>query len=309
MGATKRKATEEDVRKMSRGLMVNHGIVAGSVSLQDAARGLSSGGHDMESLSAALGDVELLAPEQSEDEAEQEADAEGEEEEEEVIDKNSRGSKKTKWWDRDRSVNKVHKQMRTIYDKMLGAAKAELQKTEELVADVRGMSSRSKKQLEGDLTILQSRTTCLQKVLERSDSLKQYLATFDGVPLSDKASSKSDPVKVLGKAAPSRTFRQLRAFSDWDIEVEQLLEAQSSEELETSKTAVNEIFKAPIADLCKCRCLQRNSKPSNLRPLTAGRRLVPSARLDFCRAFGGLDPMGGSPYWGDVCITVSATRS
>ena len=64
-GSTKRKATEDDIKKMSRNMMLGHDEVAGAQTLQEAARALRGG---MEGPSAALGDVEAMAPEEEDGE-------------------------------------------------------------------------------------------------------------------------------------------------------------------------------------------------------------------------------------------------
>ena len=108
MGISKKKATNDDVTKMSRGLMLNHQDIAGAnVSLAGAATSLA-GGLGMEGTS--ISNVKGLVREDSEGEpSHKEEEAEGDEENGEA----ERNKKILKFWDRDRAVNKAQKSLKT----------------------------------------------------------------------------------------------------------------------------------------------------------------------------------------------------
>ena len=81
----------------------------------------------MEGLSTTLADVEALAPE-SEGSDQEKGDAEQEEDED--AEPKSK-SKTTKWWDRDRHVNKAHKTLTTAYEKLCESANSQLARCKE----------------------------------------------------------------------------------------------------------------------------------------------------------------------------------
>ena len=85
------------------------------------------GGEAMEGLSTTLADVEALAPE-SEGSDQEKGDAEQEEDED--AEPKSK-SKTTKWWDRDRHVNKAHKTLTTAYEKLCESANSQLARCKE----------------------------------------------------------------------------------------------------------------------------------------------------------------------------------
>ena len=118
-GASKKKGTEEDVRKMAKGLTLDHDKVAGAGSLLDAAQNFR-GGSGMEGLTSILGDVQALLPESdAEDGPDQEGEEAAEEgEDEEGKDQEELVTKKQKWFDRDRAVSKANKMLVATYDKM-----------------------------------------------------------------------------------------------------------------------------------------------------------------------------------------------
>jgi hypothetical protein len=108
-GQQTKKATAEDVEKMSKSLMVNHDKIQGRVSESEAARSFVSS-DNMDGISITLNDVSLLVPdEDAQDEAEEDAEEKDEEGEEDTTEKKS----KKKWFDRDREVNKAQRQMRS----------------------------------------------------------------------------------------------------------------------------------------------------------------------------------------------------
>ena len=247
VSSQKKKATEADMQKMARTLMVNHDNAPGSMDLHDAARGLV-GSHEMEGLSSTLADVEALAPDSDASEPEKE-DAEEQDEDEDVESKPKQMPKKEKWWDRDRHVNKAHKTLTTAYEKLYESASSQLSKCKEIEKEVSALSRKDKKIVEGDLAILQSRYACLQKLWGSEEGLRDYIRDFDAPAPSDAASSKSDGMRALGKAAPSASFRSLKTFASHKAKLDDVLEAESTEEIEAAKKTVNDVFRAPIADI------------------------------------------------------------
>ena len=181
----KKKATEAEVQKMARTLMVNHDSAPGSMDLHDAARGMV-GSHDMEGLSSTLADVEALAPDSEGSEPEKD-DAEQDEDEDVEL---KLKPKKAKWWDRDRHVNKAHKTLMTAYEKLYESASSQLSKCKEVEKEVSALPRKDKKIVEGDLAILQSRYACLQKLWETEEGLRDYIRDFDAPAPSDAAASK-----------------------------------------------------------------------------------------------------------------------
>ena len=109
------------------------------------------------------------------------------------------------------------------------------------------MGEKEKKQVEGDRVIMVSRETCLNLLFGAPNPLKQCIASFDECLESTRPSV--DSQAALGRAAPSRTFRQLRTFNEWLSEIEQILECQSVKDLEQAKVTLNHHFKGPVSDL------------------------------------------------------------
>ena len=115
-GASKKKATAEDVQKMAKGLMMNRDSVGrrASMSLETAAVRLNSNA-DLQGVEAALADVAALHEEtDDEDEAEDEADekADNDDDDDNEDEGRRKGGKKPKkgtWFDRDRQVNRAQK--------------------------------------------------------------------------------------------------------------------------------------------------------------------------------------------------------
>ena len=114
------------------------------------------------------------------------------------------------------------------------------------------LAAPQKKLVEGDLTILQSRLQCLEKIFESSSSLSSYLALWNEpstVSGAAGASSRGDSAKLLGKSPPARTFMKLRVLAEWEDEIDNVLECDSVDAIEQLKTRLSEVFKQPVADL------------------------------------------------------------
>ena len=239
----KAKASEEDVRKMSRGIMFNHQDMAGSLGLNGAAKNLV-GSDGLEGLSAALGDVERLAPELSDGEMPEEEPEEGEGD-------GCDEPKAPKWWDQSRALNKAHKALVQTYDKLHENAKAELKKMQDLHKQYQKCSVKERQQMAGDAQILQTRMMCLEKVFDAAESLQGFINGFDATvatPVPDSASLTSDSMGLLGKAAPCANFRKLKVFRDLRSDIEKTWECKTLEELEAHKSSWGDL-KAPVSDL------------------------------------------------------------
>ena len=245
-GASQKKATEQQVGKMAKGLMMNHNKVAGGVALPDAARSLLSGGAGLEGSVASLTNVEALLPDDVDcnmEEAAEEA-AEGEADDAEAEAKPMR----TKWFDRDRSLNKVHKQMVAMYEKTRTSASEELKKMVEQEKEAKSLSSQGRKSIATDLAVLQPRQKFLEALFEPGDDrLKSLIAGVQAAGGS-QASSKGDPLALLGKSGPCRLYKDLVTFSSWLDCIDKILQAEDADALESAKKACSDL-KAPIADL------------------------------------------------------------
>ena len=250
-GQEKKKGTDDDVRKMSRGIMSLHDQMPASVTLEEAGQAMrGSGARQMEGASAALMDVKQLAPPtDSEDERDENVEQEeGEEEASEDKDKKAAKGKK-KWFDRDRSVNRMHKSLRSSFDKMKESAETEIKKMKDLSQDVDKLPPKDAKLLSGDKSILVARLNCLEATLATRASLQDVIASYDeGKDASGNVSSTHDPLRGLGKAPPSRTFRDLKTFEEWRELLETVHEANTSDDLEKVKSACL-VVRSPLADL------------------------------------------------------------
>ena len=277
-GASKKKATAEDVQKMAKGLMMNHDSVGGhaSMSLETAAVRLNSNA-DLQGVEAALADVAALREEtDGEDEAEDEADEktdndDDDDNEDEGRRKGGKKPKKGTWFDRDRQVNRAQKALLGQHDKLLASAKDEVSTAAALRKDVQQLSAKDKKLVEGDLLILTRRELCLCATLEGERELRSVLASYDDSGLPSAASAASDPLKGLGKAPPTRTFRDLKPFSVWKEEIDAVLDCQSNDDIEK----ITGDCRGPLADLvgatksaCKdlSRALQAIKKAASQKP-------------------------------------------
>ena len=243
-GASKKKATAEDVQKMAKGLMMNHDSVGGhaSMSLETAAVRLNS--NDLQGVEAALADVAALREEtDDEDEAEDEADEktdndDDDDNEDEGRRKGGKKPKKGTWFDRDRQVNRAQKAFPGQHDKLLASAKDEVNTAAALRKDVQQLSAKDKKLVEGDLLILTRRELCLCATLEGERELRSVLASYDDSGLPSAASAASDPLKGLGKAPQTRTFRDLKPFSVWKEEIDAVPIARVTTTLRRSRKSV-----------------------------------------------------------------------
>ena len=240
-------------KKMAKNVCMDHDVIAGGRGLQDVAKDLA-GGLGMEGAFSALGNVENLAPEPEEDDDDEEDGVSGDDQEQaesesgddEDANPKKKGGKR-RWFDRDREVNKAYKAVKMTYDKLWSAANSERAKIETTKKELEGLGAKEKKQVEGDRIIMVSRETCLNLLFGAPNPLKQYIASFDEGLESTRSSV--DSRAALGRAAPSRTFRQLRTFNEWLSEIEQILECQSVKDLEQAKVTLNNHFKGPISDL------------------------------------------------------------
>ena len=278
-GASKKKATEEDVRKMAKGLTLDHDKVAGAGSLLDAAQNFRSGS-GMEGLTSILGDVQALLPESdAEDGPEQEGEEAAEEgEDEEGKDQEELVTKKQKWFDRDRAVSKANKILVATYDKMFKTSTTELDKMEKMLKDYDGLTPSERKQLEGDVTILRSRLACLQAVHGTDDALKRLIAEVEragektAASPPSSASSAADPMRGLGRAPPCGSYKKLRTMQAWRNHADSVLECQTLAEIEKVKSDAAD-YKNPIADLVAASKTASSDVSKGLKALQAARKL------------------------------------
>ena len=248
-GTSKKKVNDADAAKMGRGLLANHDKIASISSLEEAGQTML-GSQGMDGAAATLGDVEQLAPQTPSQEAESEQEGEevsenggsdGEKEKEKKA--------KRKWWDRDRAVNRMHKSLRAGHDKLKETATQMVTRMESMCQQTSSLVEKDLKQVEGERMILLSRLNCLKATLATPDKLKEFIVSYDEAPSAPgAASASSDPLRGLGKAPPSRTFRQLETFSTWQEEIETALQANSSDELELVKSKCGDL-RSPLADL------------------------------------------------------------
>ena len=278
-GASKKKATEEDVRKMAKGLTLDHDKVAGAGSLLDAAQNFRSGS-GMEGLTSILGDVQALLPESdAEDGPDQEGEEAAEEgEDEEGKDQEELVTKKQKWFDRDRAVSKANKMLVATYDKMFKTSTTELDKMEKMLKDYDGLTPSERKQLEGDVTILRSRLACLQAVHGTDDALKRLIAEVErasektAASPPSSASSTADPMRGLGRAPPCGSYKKLRTMQAWRNHADSVLECQTLAEIEKVKSDAAD-YKNPIADLVAASKTASSDVSKGLKALQAARKL------------------------------------
>ena len=136
--ATQKKASEKDIAATTKGLMMNHmqRYMHGGLDLTDASRSLASGGASLEGAASSLTDVRALLPEDLDDENEGE-EADNEEEKDKEEGEEPKPKAKTKWFDRDRALSKVNKQMQSALDKQREAAEKALKAIAEQQAEIK----------------------------------------------------------------------------------------------------------------------------------------------------------------------------
>ena len=274
-GASKKKATEEDVRKMARGLTLDHDQVAGAASLRETAQNFRSGS-GMEGLTAALGNVRSLLPESDAEEEAEKEEQEEEGEEQEMEEDPRKRKEKDRWFDRDRAVSKANKLLIGSYDKLFKTSSSELDKMEQLLKDFQDLPASERKQLEGDVTILRSRLSCLQAVHGPDDALKRLIGeverTSEKAASPSSASSAADPMRGLGKAPPCGSYKKLRTMQAWRNHADSVLECQTLAEIEQVKAAASD-YKNPISDLVAASKTASNDVAKGLKALQAARKL------------------------------------
>lgn len=181
--------------------------------------------------------------------SEKSSDHEGSDAEKEKDKLDQSEKKRKKWWDRDRAVNRMHKTLRGGHDKLKETATRMVGKMESMCQQTSSLAEKDLKQVEGERMILVSRMNCLKATLDTPEKLKEFIVGYDEAPsVPGAASASSDPLRGLGKAPPSRTFRQLQTFCTWLEEIETALQANSADELEHVKNKCADL-KSPLADL------------------------------------------------------------
>lgn len=158
-GQTQKKATEEQVKKMAKGLMLNHDKMQGALTSTEVSQTLRTT-DDMDGISAALGDVSMLVPEDGE-EKQAEAETPEKEDEEEAEEKKP---KREKWFDKDRQVLKAHRALEAALGKVRSSADQAKEQLASALQKVDSLNEAQKKQVRGEVLIGQSRLECLEKV-------------------------------------------------------------------------------------------------------------------------------------------------
>ena len=263
-GASQRKATAEQCSKMAKPLQSNFDKMVG-MDMKDAARNLS-GELGMSGAATSLSDIRALLPDDDESDAEpalksksktadkSEAEAEEGDGADDPNDEGNpgtgkgRGKSNIKWFDRDRAVNRAHKSLQQALTKTQEAAQVEVRRLEDILRDVDTLHGQEKKDMQGDIMIATSRKRCMEILFEKQEAMDEYIKSFTDSGAGSGVSSKSDPVRALGRALPSRLYRDLKVFDEWKDMVERILDCDSADSIEQAKTACNDV-KGPITDL------------------------------------------------------------
>ena len=198
-GQQTKKATAEDVEKMSKSLMVNHDKIQGGISEAEAARTFASA-DNMDGISIALNDVSLLVPDEDDgqDEGEENPEDKDEEAEEEAEKKSKR-----KWFDRDREVNKAQRQMHTALSQVQTKASAVKEQLEKVLAEVAAMPTNQKESLRGEVVIGQARLDCLQKLYGTEEALQTHIRSVASKALPSARSSTGTAADPHARASRS----------------------------------------------------------------------------------------------------------
>ena len=245
-GATQKKASEKDIAGMTKGLMMNHNAMHGGLDLTDASRSLASGGASLEGAASSLTDVRALLPEDLDDENEGE-EADNEEEKDKEEGEEPKPKAKTKWFDRDRALSKVNKQMQSALDKQREAAEKALKVIGEQQAEIKVLPAHNRKTVSTDLAILTQRQMFTDALFGPDEKLRGLILQVTAVGGS-QASFKGDPASLLGKSGPCRLYKELVTFDRWQSASSSILHAEDEDGLERCKKECNEM-KAPIVDL------------------------------------------------------------
>ncbi|CAL1151620.1 unnamed protein product [Cladocopium goreaui] len=246
-GQQTKKATAEDVEKMSKSLMVNHDKIQGGVSESEAARSFVSS-DNMDGISITLNDVSLLVPdEDAQDEAEEDAEEKDEEGEEDTTEKKS----KKKWFDRDREVNKAQRQMSTALSQVQTKASAVKEQLEKVLAEVAALPTNQQESLKGEEVIVQARLECLQKLYGSEEALQTHIRSIASKALSSARSSTgtaADPSICLGLAAPCQSYQKLITFEACKSTAGRVLDCSDLEGIERVKKEAADA-RSPIVEL------------------------------------------------------------
>ena len=248
-GQTQKKATEEQVKKMAKGLMLNHDKMQGALTSTEVSQTLRTT-DDMDGISAALGDVSMLVPEDGE---EKQAEAETPEKEDDVEEAEEKKPKKEKWFDKDRQVLKAHRALEAALGKVRSSADQAKEQLASALQKVDSLNEAQKKQVRGEVLIGQSRLECLEKVYGTNLDLSVFIselkkaASTQGVG-GQSVSSTADPMKAFLSAPPCKSFADLVSFDTCEAEGKAVMEATSTDEIEQVKTHLSSL-RAPITEL------------------------------------------------------------
>ena len=244
-GQQQKKASDDHVKKMAKGLLANHDKIGGALGADDVAATFAST-DDMEGISAGLGDVSALAPEQdTDDEEEKDEDEEDEQDEKEKEKEN----KRRKFFDRDRVVVKASKQLEAATSKLRTSASKALEDLNVALAKVKALPAQDQVQFRGEVSIGVSRHECLGKLFSTDVQLADHIKAIKNASCSSGSqASSTDPMKALGTAPPCKNFEELCTFDELEKICGKVLEASCNDEIEqVKKTASN--ARAPTSDL------------------------------------------------------------
>ena len=246
-GQQTKKATAEDVEKMSKSLMVNHDKIHGGFSELEAARAFV-GSDSMDGISVALNDVSALVPdEDGQDEVEEEAEEKDEEGEEEATEKKS----KRKWFDRDREVNKAQRQMNTALSQVQNKATGVKEQLEKVLAEHAALPMQQQESLKGEALIGQARLDCLLKLYGTEHALQNHIGSIASKAVSSARSSTgtaADPSSCLGLAAPCQSYQKLATFDTCKNIAQRVLDCVDHEGIEKVKKEAAD-SRSPIVEL------------------------------------------------------------
>ena len=244
-GQQQKKASEEHIKKMSKGLLANHDKIGGALGADDVAATFAST-DDMEGISAGLGDVSALAPELETDDEEERDEEEDKEQDEKDKEKEN---KKRKFFDRDRAVVKASKQLEAGNSKLRTSASKALEDLNTALAKVKALPAQEQIQFRGEVSIGISRHECLGKVFSTEQQLSAHIKTIKNASCSSGSqASSTDPMKALGTAPPSKNFEDLRTFDELEKICGRVLEASDNDEIERVKKSASDA-RAPTSDL------------------------------------------------------------
>ena len=215
----------------------------------DIAQGLvrAGDGSGFNDSSAFVGNVLDLVPEDDDADEEEESDHEeytksakgGEKEKEEGETPKKRVPKKSEWFDKDRLRNNMRRDCKKIFDQTKANCQEAYAKLQKLLNDV---PDKHRAEYDGEVRISQTFLKAMGLLLEGTDDqLKEYIQGFMHAAQSAESANKSSvssslcPTASLGSAPPCQGYEKLMIFSEWQISLEAIMDAESPAELKEKK--------------------------------------------------------------------------